>query len=216
MPVRVRLFAACADAAGRSTLEIKVVVGCTVGRLVTRLRRTHPRFPNRLLIAVNQEYAGRWHVLKPGDEVALLPPFSGGAGRPHFVAGLTSRPLGLDPLLRFVRDPAAGAVCVFLGVVRRTSGSLRVRALDYSAFRPRADRDLAALARRLLQRYRITRVAIVHRLGRIRLGETAVAVVVSAPHRPAAFAAGREGIDRVKRTIPIWKKDVRAYPGGHK
>lgn len=123
---------------------------------------------------------------------------------------MTRRPIRLEPLLRFVRDPEAGAVCVFTGIIRRTSGALQVRALDYSAFRPRADRDLEALAQRLLRRYKITRVAIVHRLGRIRLGETAVAVVVSAPHRPAAFAAGREGIDRLKRTIPIWKKDVRA------
>ena len=78
IPVRVRLFAACADAAGRPMLELNVVPGCTVGRLVARLRRAHARFPTRLLIAVNQEYARRWRVLKSGDEVALLPPFSGG------------------------------------------------------------------------------------------------------------------------------------------
>ena len=200
--ISVRLFAGLRERAGVSRLELDDVP--SVGDVWARLDLGEE--PAGLLYALNREYVDRAHELRDGDEVALIPPVSGG----DFL--ITAEPLDVARVIAEVEDDEAGAVASFVGTVRRSSRGRDVQYLDYEAFEEMAEPMLRRLADELTARHSLTAVAIHHRIGRVEIGEPSVAIAVSAPHRDAALTACREAIDTLKETIPLWKKEV--YAGG--
>ena len=202
MHVTVRLFAGLRELAGRSSLELDDVA--TVADVWPQLELGNE--PAGLLYAVNREYVERGHALADGDEVALIPPVSGGSFR------LSAEPLDVAAVLREVESADAGAIASFVGTVRRRSRERDVLHLDYEAYEEMAEEMLAQLGAELTERHRLTAVAIHHRLGRVEIGEPSVVIAVSAPHRAAALDACREAIETLKTSIPLWKKEV--YAGG--
>jgi MoaE-MoaD fusion protein len=201
MPITVRLFAGLRERAGWSRREVEAA---TVADVWPALDLGEE--PEGLLYAVNREYAARDHALADGDEVALIPPVSGGSFK------LVEGPLDISVVLREVEDAEAGAVASFVGTVRRRSRDRDVLYLDYEAFEEMAEPMLSQLGAELTERHGLCAVAIHHRLGRVEIGEASVVIAVSAPHRSAALDACREAIETLKTTIPLWKKEV--YAGG--
>jgi molybdopterin synthase catalytic subunit len=202
MRVTVRLFAGLRELAGRSSLELEDVA--SVADVWPRLGLGAE--PGGLLYAVNREYVEREQALADGDEVALIPPVSGGSFR------LVAAPLDAAAVLREVESADAGAIASFVGTVRRRSRDRDVLHLDYEAYEEMAEEMLARLGAELTERHGLTAVAIHHRLGRVEVGEPSVVIAVSAPHRAAALDACREAIETLKTSIPLWKKEV--YAGG--
>jgi molybdopterin synthase catalytic subunit len=204
MQVRIRLFAGLRERAGTGTRELELAEGARVADVWPALGLGAE--PAGLLYAVNKRYADADATLAPGDEVALIPPVSGGDFR------LTEEPLSLDAVVREVSRDDAGAIATFLGTVRNRSRDRDVLYLEYEAYEGMAEETMADLARELGGRHDLLDIAIHHRVGRVEIGEPSVAIAVSAPHRAAALAACREAIDTLKQTVPLWKKEV--YEGG--
>jgi MoaE-MoaD fusion protein len=200
--ISVRLFAGLRERAGSSRLELADVA--RVEDVWARLGLGEE--PPGLLYALNREYVDRAHELQDGDEVALIPPVSGG----DFL--ITSEALDVARVIAEVESAEAGAVASFVGTVRRSSRGRDVQYLDYEAFEEMAEPMLRRLAGELTAKHSLTAVAIHHRIGRVEIGEPSVVIAVSAPHRAAALDACREAIDTLKETIPLWKKEV--YVGG--
>ena len=202
MTVRVRLFAALRERAGWSERELDGVA---------RVADVWPALglgeePQGLLYAVNRAYAAREQELVDGDEVAVIPPVSGGAFR------LVDAPLSLDAVVDEVRSDEAGAIATFTGTTRVHSRGRTVTHLEYEAYQGMAEDVMARIAEELERRYELCGVAIHHRVGRVGIGETSVVIAVSAPHRQDALAACKDAIDSLKKTVPLWKKEV--YEGG--
>jgi molybdopterin synthase catalytic subunit len=202
--VVVRLFAGLREQAGTDRRE--VVLGESAV-----LREVWPALalgdePPGLLYAVNREYAEAEQPLADGDEVALIPPVSGGAFR------LTQGPVNLTSVVVEVVDERAGAIATFLGTVRAQSRGRDVIALEYEAYEEMAEDVMAEIAEELQTRYDLCKIAISHRLGRVEVGETSVAIAVSAPHRQDALAACADAIEALKARVPLWKKEL--YEGG--
>jgi MoaE-MoaD fusion protein len=204
MQVSIRLFAGLRERAGTGARTLELAEGATLGDVWPALGLGDE--PNGLLYAVNKRYANGDAPLADGDEVALIPPVSGGDFR------LTAEPLSLDAVVREVQRDEAGAVATFLGTVRNRSRERTVLYLEYEAYEGMAEQTMAELAGRLTERHDLLAVAIHHRVGRVEIGEPSVAVAVSSPHRAAALAACKEAIDTLKGTVPLWKKEV--YEGG--
>ena len=201
MPVTVRLFAGLRERAGWSSREVNAArVADVWGELGLGDE------PNGLLYAVNKEYAPRDRELRDGDEVALIPPVSGGA----FL--LSDEPLSLERVVDEVRHERAGAIATFTGTTRVESRGRHVVHLDYEAYEGMAERVMAEIAGELLARYDLCAIAIHHRVGRVGIGDTSVVIAVSAPHRADALAACKDAIDTLKERVPLWKKEV--YEGG--
>ena len=204
--MRLLAFASAADAVGREEQEVEVPDGSTLGSLRELLAARHPALAAlmpRLALAVDGEVVRDDAALRDGVEVALLPPVSGGSGP---LARLTDEPLDVGAVVAAVAGPDCGALVTFVGTVRdRHDGRLVLR-LTYSAYRAMAERRLAALAGEIEERHR-ARVAIVHRLGTLEPGEASVVIAVAAPHRDAAYAASRECLERLKREVPVWKRE---------
>jgi MoaE-MoaD fusion protein len=200
--VTVRLFAGLRERAGTSRLEVDDVA--RVGDVWAKLGLGDE--PGGLLYAVNREYAGPGDALHDGDEVAVIPPVSGGA----FL--ISAAPLDLGAVVAEASSDEAGAVATFVGTVRRSSRGRDVLYLEYEAFAEMAEPMLARLADELTGKHGLCKVAIHHRIGRVEIGEASVVIAVSAAHRGAALDACREAIDTLKTTIPLWKKEV--YAGG--
>jgi molybdopterin synthase catalytic subunit/molybdopterin converting factor small subunit len=200
--VTVRLFAGLRERAGTARLEIDGVE--RVEDVWAKLALGEE--PAGLLYAVNRDYVDRGRALADGDEVAVIPPVSGGAFR------LSGEPLELQAAVAEAASDDAGAVATFVGTVRRSSRGREVLYLEYEAFEEMAEPLLAGLARELKTKHDLCEVAIHHRVGRVEIGEPSVVIAVSAPHRAAALEACREAIDTLKGTIPLWKKEV--YAGG--
>jgi MoaE-MoaD fusion protein len=205
MQVNVRLFAALRERAGAAQVELELPPGASVGDALSRLSHLTEGVP--VVMAVNQEYADPGLVLAAGDELALIPPVSGGSVA-ALHARVTEEPLGLDALVERVRDPRAGAIVTFLGVTRE------VDELHYEAYRDMAQRKIAGIVAAALERHGLCAAAAEHRVGRVPLSEPSVAIAVSAPHRDAAFAGGREIIDAIKAQAPIWKKEEGEWVAG--
>jgi MoaE-MoaD fusion protein len=214
MKVQVRLFARYREAAGRDRVEVELPEGGTVE---TAWEAVSSRFPALsayrpfTLFAVDQDYVEADRALRPGEELCLFPPVSGGgaekAGAPDLVA-LIETPLSEAALLAAVEDGGAGAIVLFSGVVRDQTGGRRVKFLEYEAHATMAVakmREIAAAARARFPGIR--RLAIVHRIGRLEIGESSVLIAVSTAHRGEAFEACRFAIDTLKETVPIWKKE---------
>jgi MoaE-MoaD fusion protein len=205
MQVRVRLFAGLRERAGASEVELELPEGAVVGDALEQMRALTDGV--RVVMAVNREYADPDLALHGGDEVALIPPVSGGSvGTIH--TRVTREPLVLDPLVELVRDPRAGAVVTFTGVTRD------VPELEYEAYAEMAERQMAEIVSRAVQRHGLCAAAAEHRVGTVPLSEPSVAIAVSAPHRDAAFTGAREIIDEIKARAPIWKKEEGEWVRG--
>ena len=206
MKVSVRLFAGLRERAGGQHVEVELPEGARVEDLLAAMGCTPvgPLSPGQCVVAINREYAARTEPIREGDEVALIPPVSGGAVSDAVVRGVrvTDEPLDLAALSAAVRDPRAGAVVVFEGVTRE------VPSLDYEAYAEMAEARLRGIGEEEAARHGLCAVALEHRVGTVPLGEPSVIVATSAPHRGEAFAGAREIIDRLKAEAPIWKKEI--------
>jgi molybdopterin synthase catalytic subunit len=202
MTVTVRLFAGLRERAGWSRRELDGVarVADVWGELGLGDE------PPGLLYAVNKEYASGERELADGDEVALIPPVSGGAFR------LSEDPLSLDAVVAEVRSDEAGAIATFVGTTRVHSRGRTVERLEYEAYPGMAEKVMAEIADGLKQRYDLTEIAIHHRTGVVEIGEPSVVIAISAPHRQDALSACRDAIDTLKEQVPLWKKEI--YEGG--
>jgi molybdopterin synthase catalytic subunit len=205
--VSVRLFAGLRERAGADRVEVQVPDGAVVRDVLAAMGGTAvgALAPKQCVVAVNREYAGPDEPVREGDEVALVPPVSGGATTGADAlrgAHVTGEPLDLAGLAAAVRDPRAGAVVLFEGVTRE------VDELHYEAYAEMAEERIAAIATEEAERHGLCGVAVAHRTGTVPLSEPSVIVAVSAPHRGEAFTGGRAVIDRVKAEAPIWKQEV--------
>jgi len=228
--IRVRLFASYREAVGQPVIEIPLDADAGGLALWDALVARYPTLaalPKPSGYAVNDEYVQSPGPFRESDEVALIPPVSGGGDRltparaepavaapagPPVRVVLTDAPISVDRVLAEVADDRAGAVVLFLGVVRDNARGRRVQHLTYEAYETLARREIERIGAAALERWPITRVAFAHRTGRLGVGEVSVAIAVSAPHRAEAFDAGRFCIDALKRTVPIWKKEI--WDGG--
>jgi MoaE-MoaD fusion protein len=204
MRIHVRLFAGLREQAGGGERELDLPAGSRLADVWAPLELGDE--PEGLLYAVNKDYATSERLLADGDEVAVIPPVSGGGFR------LTADPIDVGAVIAAVADERAGAIATFLGTTRVESRGRTVLHLDYEAYEGMAEKVMAEIADALTGRYDLCKIAITHRIGRVGIGETSVAIAVSAPHREHALAACKEAIDTLKVDVPLWKKEV--YEGG--
>ena len=202
--VTVKLFAGLREHAGWSARELELPDGAKLKDVWAELELGEQ--PRGIHYALNKGYADKSAVLADGDEVALIPPVSGGDFR------LSEEPLSLDAVVAEVADERAGAIATFTGTTRIESRGRTVRWLDYEAYAEMAEDVMAGIAAQLEERYDLCAVAIHHRVGRVGIGEPSVVIAVSAPHRADALAACKDAIDVLKESVPVWKKEV--YEGG--
>ena len=210
MKVQIRLFASYREAAGVGELRVDLADGATVEDAIAAVADRYPSIASpgsRTLVAArNREYVALDTRLADGDEVALIPPVSGGAFR------LSAQPLSLDAAVAEVADDRAGAIATFSGTTRIESRGRAVQWLDYEAYPEMAEDVMTQIAAALQDKYDLCGIAIHHRTGRVGIGETSVVIAVSAPHRGDALAACKEAIDTLKESVPVWKKE--SYDGG--
>jgi molybdopterin synthase catalytic subunit len=204
MKVAVRLFAGLRERAGRSEIELELPDGALVSDALAAVGDLAAGVP--LVMAVNREYAAAEHPLAPGDELALIPPVSGGEPVAH--VAVREEPLSLDALAARVEDPRAGAVVTFSGVTRD------VDFLDYEAYAEMAAPQMQAIVAEAIERHGLCAAAAEHRVGRVPRTEASVIVAASAPHRGEAFAGAREIIDEIKARAPIWKREEGEWKHG--
>ncbi len=217
MKVDVRLFAGLRELIGQRLVSVELPEGATIADLRERFSSLYPAvtpFLLTLVCAVDEEYVPSERRLRDGEEVALIPPVSGGSEtRPAFGRfEVTSKPLDPQALVDSVRKDEGGAVALFYGVVRNNNEGRRVLHLEYDAYPSMAEKKLSQIAEEARSRWQLTGVAIQHRTGRLEVGETSLLVAVSAPHRRDAFEACHYTVDRIKEIVPIWKKEV--FEGG--
>jgi molybdopterin synthase catalytic subunit len=222
MKVQVTLFAGLKELLGQPKVTLELREGATVAQLCDRLTERYPivaPFLPTLVCAVDEEFVPSEYALSDGDDIALIPPVSGGAGgSAQFL--VTPDPLDSRALYEAVRAGEAGAVVLFHGVARNNSEGRRVVALEYDAYPSMAEKKLREVADEVRVRWPITGIAIHHRTGRLAIGEASLLVAVSAPHRREAFEACHHAVDRIKQVVPIWKKEIwedgdGAWVAGH-
>ncbi|MBI2323671.1 MAG: molybdopterin converting factor subunit 1 [Chloroflexi bacterium] len=209
MRVNVRLFASYREAAGVGHVPLELPEGSTARDAIRAVLKQHPLVAEgrQLVIARNREYVDVEAPLADGDELALIPPVSGGAARARERIHVTTDPLSVDEVLDAVRDDGFGGLVVFLGTVRDRSRGKRVTHLEYEAYAEMAEGKMREISDRLEREHAPAKVAMHHRIGDLAIGDTAVVVAAGAPHRDAAFAAARQAIDELKSVVPIWKKE---------
>jgi len=201
---------------GRPEEQLELEAGATLGRLFEDYGARFPRMremAGRILLARNREFSEAAAAIQDGDEIAFLPPVSGGRQYLHEVSenghffALTRQPINTRKIAERLLEAENGAIVTFEGVARNNTNGRRTHYLDYECYEPMAMKVMARIGAQIAADYAIRRIAMVHRLGRLLIGETSVVVMVSAPHRQAAFAAVQAGIDQLKRQVPIWKKE---------
>jgi molybdopterin converting factor subunit 1 len=218
MRIRLRFFASLRERLGRSEQLCEVPSGATVATVWEMLKREHPDLAaveRAVAFAVAQEYVDKDHSLQDNDELAFIPPVSGGAmtdEATRILCRITQDPIDLRALTDFVADPAAGAMTTFIGTTRNTNDGRQVIRLEYECYPGMAEKEMQKIAAAVLTRWPITKIAMIHRLGRVDIGEASVAIAVSSSHRHAAFEACHYAINQLKETVPIWKKEL--YEGG--
>jgi molybdopterin synthase catalytic subunit len=208
MKIKVLFFGVTKDLTGLQEEQAEFPEGADLDSLWGRYAARFPRLNDLsrvLLMAVNQEIADRTRILQDGDEVAFLPPVSGGSSGDYYL--LTRSPIPTADLVRQQKAPQDGAVVVFEGVVRNNSGGRRTLYLEYEAYEPMAIRKMEEIGGEVRREFAIDRIGMMHRLGRLEIGETSVVIIVTAAHRRAAFGACQFAIDRLKQIVPIWKKE---------
>ena len=208
MRVLVRLFASYREAAGVGRIELELPPGATVKDAIFKIVRDHPLIAEgrQVVIARNQEYVTPDEPLADGDEVALIPPVSGGAMTVAPIV-VSAMPLSVDDALAAVRESSFGGIVVFLGTVRDRSRGKGVTHLEYEAYVEMAEAKMREIAHRLETKHAPLRLVMHHRVGDLAIGDIAVIVAAGAPHRDAAFTAARAAIDELKTIVPIWKKE---------
>ncbi|HEY8446740.1 MAG TPA: molybdopterin converting factor subunit 1 [Thermomicrobiales bacterium] len=212
MQVHLRYFALVREVLGRSEETRDVPSGTTAGELFERVLAEAPQLAGlkrSVMLMVNQEYVPAGHQLSDGDELAIIPPVSGGADEAERF-WVTEEPLDARAIEALVADPGSGAIVTFTGTVRNVARGKEVIALDYEAYPPAAEKMLRRIGDEMRERWDVKQVAIVHRIGSLQVGEASVVISVSAPHREEAFAACRYAIERIKEIVPIWKKEQYA------
>jgi MoaE-MoaD fusion protein len=217
MRARVLFFGMLKELVGVSAEEIELPEGASVASVFERYAKLHPQLRtlgSSIVAARNQEFSGLATSVSDGDELAFLPPVSGGSeDEPiEIVSGqhcfaLTRRPIVTKKVIERLLTGAEGAVVTFEGTVRNNTKGRRTLYLDYECYEPMALKMMARIGCEVAASFEVGRVAMVHRIGRLLIGETSVAVIVTAPHRRPAFEAALEGINRLKKTVPIWKKE---------
>ncbi|MDQ6691811.1 MAG: molybdopterin converting factor subunit 1 [Candidatus Dormibacteraeota bacterium] len=215
MKITALLFARLREQAGVDREDLDLPAMATVADAFARVREAHPGLePSRAVVraAVNREFASWEHRLAEGDEVAFIPPVSGGSGEVGVRFELTADPLDPRRLEAAVAWSGAGAICTFTGVVRDNSRGRPTQRLEYEAYAGMVESQMRAIASEIGARWPQARVAMAHRTGLLEIGEASVVVCVSAPHRGEAIAACQWGIDRLKETVPVWKKEF--FEGG--
>lgn len=217
MRVKVLFFGQLKDVVGRGEEQVELAEGASVRDLFASYHAKYPRlaqFESSVVASVNQEYALWSERLKANDEVAFLPPVSGGSGELTTTGEdwirLVRERIDSERIVFGRKAPEDGAVVVFDGIVRNHSGGRSTLYLEYEAYEPMALKKMREIASGMRRNFSIHRVAMVHRLGRLEIGETSVLIAVSSPHRLAAFDACRYAIDRLKKQVPIWKKEYFA------
>lgn len=200
----MKLFAALREQAGTRERSLDLADGASVDDVWPALGLGEE--PQGLVYAVNRAYVERGAPLADGDEVALIPPVSGGAFR------LSDEPLSIERAASEVASDDAGAIATFVGTTRARSRGRDVIRLEYEAYEGMAEAEMERIAKELVERHDVLAIAIHHRVGPVEIGETSVVIAVAAPHRAAAFDACREAIDTLKQTVPLWKKEL--YVGG--
>lgn len=211
--VRARLFARLREQAGTDAESVEVRLGSSAADVYDALRKSHPGLEaNResVRVAVNQEFADWEVIVAAGDEVAFIPPVSGGAHAVGVLFELTTDPLDARRMEAAVAHKGAGAIATFTGIVRDTSRGRSVTHLEYEAYAEMATAEMRKIVDEIAGRWPEARVAMAHRTGRLEIGEASVVVSVSCPHRAEAIDACRWGIDRLKESVPIWKKEHAA------
>jgi molybdopterin synthase catalytic subunit len=211
--VRALLFARLREQAGAGAVDLELPGEATAAGAYDALRLLHPGLEpdrERVRVARNQAFCAWEDRLEDGDELAFIPPVSGGAGGSAVLIELTDGPLDARRLETSVAHAGAGAICTFTGVVRDTSGGRSVTHLEYEAYGEMAVKQMNAIADEIGERWPEARVAMAHRTGRLEIGEASVVVTISCPHRAEAIAACKWGIDRLKESVPIWKKEFAA------
>jgi molybdopterin synthase catalytic subunit len=221
MQVHILPFGILKDALGPSARRFDLPEGATVAELLDRLSALEPAPPLRgIAVSVNAEYATAGHILHDNDEVGLLPPVSGGTGPARtanaandeqvIFTALTREAIEAEKLVAAAKGGEDGAVVVFDGIVRNNTRGRRTLHLDYEAYEEMAAKQMAELAAQARERFGVRQVTIMHRLGRLEIGETSVLIVVASAHRGQAFDACRWLIDTLKKTVPIWKRETFA------
>lgn len=204
--MRLLLFAGLREAVGQKEVGLELEAGALLRDALALAAERFPavgRYGDRLFVSLNERHAAPDTALQEGDEIALLPPMSGGGGRSR----LESAPLSMDALLEEVSGPDCGGIATFTGVVRNHSRGQQILHLEYEAYEPMALREMEAIVEQVQKRWPEVRVAIAHRVGRLEIGDAAVMIAAAAPHRAQAFEACRYAIDTLKQTVPIWKKE---------
>ncbi len=213
----IRLFATLRERAGAPELTRDFSDDATVAQIWERLKAEFPALQGHrdaVRFAVNQEYVDDDYRPRPGDEIAFIPPVSGGSDALPWIGPIkiVRDRVDVAALEAAVADPAAGAICTFVGTTRENNVGRKVLRLEYEAYEAMALSEIRKLADEAGRRWEITRIAVTHRIGVVEIGETSVAIAVSAPHRAEAFEACRFAIDRLKEIVPIWKKEY--FEGG--
>lgn len=208
MKVKVLFFGFAHDVTGFEHEQAELAPGEAVGDLLARYESRFPRLRElggSLLAAVNEEVADRSRILRDGDEVAFMPPVSGGTEDDFYC--ITREPISTHDLVRQLKAPEDGAVITFEGTVRNQSQGRKTLYLEYETYKPMAIRKMEEIGRQAKEKFGVDHIGIIHRVGRLEIGEASVAVVVTAAHRRAAFEACQYAINRLKQVVPVWKKE---------
>lgn len=207
MRIKARFFALYRELAGKSETSLEVEEGATVARVQQQLAQNFPKLKDHLrdaLVAVNSRYAEPGVTVKDGDEIAWLPPLSGGSGE----CVITSLPIPTEQIISSVIQETDGCVVTFVGTVRSPSEGKIVVSLEYEAYKEMAEAKLREIKQEIAARWHLEDVAICHRVGKLKPGDISLVIAVASPHRPQAFEACRHAIERLKQIVPIWKKEV--------
>ena len=218
MQVRLLFFASLKDIVGARQMQLEMPAGATVGDVLTRLETSYPRIKDYrrvVLTAVNEEYVDHRALVQDGDEVAIFPPVSGGEvdsetsviSRPGELYRITRDLIDAQRISRQMLCAEDGAICIFEGVVRNNSKGKRTLHLVYEAYETMALKKLEEIGIFVRQAWDIDSIAMIHRLGHLNIGETSVAVIITSAHRRASFDACHYAIDKLKKVVPIWKKE---------
>ena len=210
MQVKVLFFGQLKDITGHAEDSLELAEGKSLENVFDHYASLYPRLQDlrsSIVIACNQNFVEASTPVLDGDEIAFLPPVSGGSGDPGHYFALTREPINAAAVRDRVLTPEDGAVVVFEGVVRNNTKGRATKFLDYECYEAMALKMMTEIGLEIASKYAITRIAMVHRLGRMEISEISVLIVVTAPHRKPAFEASFEGINRLKKLVPIWKKE---------